>query len=761
MAQLPYLVAPPTFEGSPSLSLLETSPGPVWVLDEATLRFLGVNDPALRFLGYGRDQFLAMTLAELRLDPGAPQPVGALTEGEPCRSRLRRADGSVLDVELAAKSIDYAGRPAWVVAATDIGGRIQTERALAETSRREKRLRQLFEAASDWFWETDADNRLIYLSPNVEAVLGLPVSAYLGKRVADTEGIVIEPEAGRASLAAIRARKPYRSLVYCRKTASGKVVWINSEGVPNYDEDGGFLGYRGIARDITAQFEAERALRASEQRFRELFEIAADHYWEADTRYRVSYVSPNFESVTGIPPAEILGRSLSENPHVAITPEVGRMVLGAYKARQPYRDFVYSYEFEDGTKRWISLNGVPVFGEDGSLIKYRGVGADITHRVEAEQAARLAQRRLHDAVSYVTQPFVVYDMENRVVAFNQAFTDLHRVSGVNTPVCEGVGFEELIAWQRRFDFYAPDSDEAAVTPAALLEAFQDGQEHTYHLGDGRWMLVMYRRLPGGGRVGLWTDVTAIKRAEAERRILEQQLHHSQRLEALGTLAGGVAHELNNALTPVIALTTLVARKLPEGSRERGNLDTVVGAAQRSRALVEQILSFSRNESGRRRDDVDLAEVLRDALCLLRATVPTSIRIEQTIAPTPLLEADPGQLQQVIVNLVNNAAQAVGEAMGTIAIRLEPTLDGAHLCLSVSDTGCGMDAATKARVFEPFFTTREVGKGTGLGLAVVHGIIKNHGGRIEVESAPGEGTRFDVILPTLAVAAVHEPGRNGN
>jgi signal transduction histidine kinase len=240
--------------------------------------------------------------------------------------------------------------------------------------------------------------------------------------------------------------------------------------------------------------------------------------------------------------------------------------------------------------------------------------------------------------------------------------------------------------------------------------------------------------------------------EAERRTLEEQLHHSQRLEALGTLAGGAAHEINNALVPVIALTKMMAGKLPEGSRERQNLGLVLTGAERSRDLVKQILAFSRKEEERPQQSVDAAAVLREALALMRATIPTSIRLEEEIVPTPAISGDPGQLQQVIVNVVTNAAHAIGQAQGKITVRLGPAADGAHICLSVADTGCGMDATTRARVFEPFFTTKPVGEGTGLGLSVAHGIIKAHGGRIEVASTPGEGSRFDIFLPVTPAQA---------
>jgi signal transduction histidine kinase len=195
---------------------------------------------------------------------------------------------------------------------------------------------------------------------------------------------------------------------------------------------------------------------------------------------------------------------------------------------------------------------------------------------------------------------------------------------------------------------------------------------------------------------------------------------------------------------------MVASHMPEGSRERRSLSTVMLGAQRSRDLVQKILAFGRKEE-HHHAVVDVGAVLRDALQLMRATVPTSINIAEEIVAVPPVSGDANQLHQVIVNLVNNAGHAIGEAHGTITVKLRVDDDRTMLRLSVGDTGCGMDEATKAKIFEPFFTTKEVGKGTGLGLSVVQTIIKEHGGRIEVESAPGHGTRFDVVLPVQAAA----------
>jgi signal transduction histidine kinase len=236
-------------------------------------------------------------------------------------------------------------------------------------------------------------------------------------------------------------------------------------------------------------------------------------------------------------------------------------------------------------------------------------------------------------------------------------------------------------------------------------------------------------------------------AERQRIALERQLQQFHKMEALGTLAGGVAHDLNNTLVPIIALTKLAAGRLPEQSRERQNLGMVLQAAERARDLVRQILAFSREETIEKHA-IDVVDPVRNAITMLRAILPTTVRIATQIQPAPQILADPGQIHQIVVNLMTNAAHAIGAEMGTITVVLGTAPgDGCDwVSLAVADTGCGMNDATRHRIFEPFFTTKAVGEGTGLGLAVVHGIVTDHGGRIAVESAIDKGTRFEVLLP---------------
>jgi len=258
---------------------------------------------------------------------------------------------------------------------------------------------------------------------------------------------------------------------------------------------------------------------------------------------------------------------------------------------------------------------------------------------------------------------------------------------------------------------------------------------------------------GVGMLTVCAVVGVMRAASAEREQLRQELFHAQRLDALGRLAGGIAHDINNNLVPVVALTSVVSKHLPPDSADVEALKLVREAADQIKLLVQQILAFSRPQKSQT-TLVDPAAFLHDALRFVRATVPTTIDIVTKLDQTPPVWADAGQLHQVLINLVTNAVDAIGERQGTITVGLSearPVSLHGQLCvqLSIGDTGCGMDEQTLEKIFEPFFTTKDVDKGTGLGLSVVYGIVGAHGGRIDVTSTVGQGTRFNVFLPATA------------
>jgi signal transduction histidine kinase len=251
---------------------------------------------------------------------------------------------------------------------------------------------------------------------------------------------------------------------------------------------------------------------------------------------------------------------------------------------------------------------------------------------------------------------------------------------------------------------------------------------------------------------LRNEIAEREQAEADRRQLEDQVHHDQRLRSLGTLAGGVAHEFNNVLQPMVLYLELALEDIPADSPVAKNLLHVQELANRAKGLSQQILTFSRQDSDPRFVTGSLAPVTEEAVTMIRALLPATVDLRIDIDPecSPV-KCVPEQINQLLVNLCNNAFKALSDASGRITVSLRDEdvseeLARRHPNLAVRDTGTGMDAETQERIFEPFFTTQEVGKGTGLGLSVVHGIVKRHDGEIVVESEPGKGARFGIYLP---------------
>jgi two-component system cell cycle sensor histidine kinase/response regulator CckA len=399
-------------------------------------------------------------------------------------------------------------------------------------------------------------------------------------------------------------------------------------------------------------------------------------------------------------------------------------------------------------------------GEGGDWLVVRAEPHDFGQRIEDELAATASLLRA--TLEATADGILLVDRAGRIVNMNRRFS---RMWGLP---------DKLLAARDDaavFDFMAALFADAQAYRAGAAELAPDADTESFDvlaLADGRFFERKSMPARHGarilGRVFSFTDISVRRQSEAARASLEAQLRESQKMQAIGTLAGGIAHDFNNIVAVILGNAELARQDMGASPLALQSLAEIRKAGSRGRDLVQQILSFSRRQPIERRPTA-LARVVEESARLLRATLPARVVLDVLCAAgLPAVMADATQLEQVLINLATNAMQAMGGRPGRIGMRLDsvlldaamaqtPALAAMHarhpgrtLRLAVTDDGPGMDAPTLARIFEPFFTTKPVGEGTGLGLSVVHGIVRGHEGAILVESAPGKGTCFTLYLP---------------
>lgn len=641
---------------------------------------------------------------------------------------------------------------------------LKTAQADAESAR--ARMADWAEASSDWFWETNRNHRFRFMADRNNpdgstsmALLGLS----LRDLACDTQS---EPEKWAQHFDQMERREPFRDFAFRISTGEDRIRVMSVSGKPIFDADGGFSGYRGTARDVTNEVlakenaaRAQRMLTAALEATEEGFTI-----WDADDR--LVLCNGPFQRLHGaVADLYVPGAKFADIVHSAVARGTVLSARGREEAMiaerlTAHRQDKATFESRLDNGRWKRVKEYRM--ADGGVV---GVHIDITDQKMREiELGELARRNalFFAAVSRATSAMVIADAKmagQPVIYANPAFTSL-------------TGYTEDDAIGQGADFFY-DAEEAPEVITAVREAIAahrpvEAMVAARHK-DGRRIYLDLRAGPVESRDGQVThfvfvqdDVTKRVEAEAHRATLENQLRHSQKIEALGTLAGGIAHDINNTLLPIMVLSKMTLKALPEDSAQREPMQTILDASFRVRDLVAGILAFSRKDMPKT-DRVHLQQTVNKAVRLLTATLTPNISLIQTLGPDVRpISADENQLVQVLMNLCTNASHAIGANAGRIVIALDEVAindaagahpsglpHGAYVRLTVTDNGCGMDARTVQRIFEPFYTTKGVGEGTGLGLSVVHGIIANHHGRITVESELGQGTSFTILLPVAA------------
>jgi PAS domain S-box-containing protein len=543
---------------------------------------------------------------------------------------------------------------------------------------------------------------------------------------------------------------PYKELESRIKTKNGDIRWVLSRMVGVKDSNGNYIGYNCIDRDITDRKKAEEALRKSETKYRELVENANSIILRMDNKGLITFFNEFAEKFFCYQKEEIIGKNVI-GTIVPDTETTSRDLIVMIRDIEVNPEKYITNENENtdknGNRYWIAWTNKPIFDNEGKVKEILCIGNDITERKHAEEE----RLRLAIVMEQAAESIIMTDIEGNVQYVNPAFS-------------KSTGFEkeDVIGKSIRI-IESGKHDEAFYNE--LWETIGKGEIWKGHFinkkKDGSLFEMDASISPVRDKYGKTINYVSVQRDVTHEKELEKRLRQSQKMEAIGTLAGGIAHDFNNILGAILGYTELARFESKKGTKQYDNLNEVFKAGNRAKDLVRQILTFSR-QAEQEQKPMRLSMVIKEILKLLRASLPSTIKINHRInADNDTIMADPIQIHQVMMNLCTNAAHAMREKGGILEVSLmNVSFDeidakhygditaGSYVVISVSDTGQGIDPSIIDRIFDPYFTTKQKGEGTGLGLAVVHGIVKKYDGIITVYSEPGLGSHFNVYLPIL-------------
>ena len=735
------------------------------VLRDADFRIVDVNPAWVAITGFSREEALGQARVlgddtpdfERRLREQHREALAG--EARVVDVRRTRRDGSSVDLEIRASRMQYRGEPHVLYLGQDVSERKRAEEALRAS---EEQYRSIFNASQDTMVLRDADFRVVDVNAAYVRVTGYTREQSIGQdhvlgadppefekllrahhhRVLAGETMVLESERLRSN-----GRRDLREL---------RAVRVMHRGEPH-------VLY--VGRDISARKRAEEALRSSEEQYRAIFNASADSMVLRDADFRVVDVNPAYERASGYTRDEVIGRdSVIANPAEMNEPikALHRRALGGETVTIETRS-----ASKHGVASDYELRGFPM--------QYRGqphvlwIGRDISGRKRAEEALRASEEQYRAVFNATTDALVLRDADRQVVDVNPAFLAM-----------SGFTRDEVIN-EKRWFFAGPEMNAVAKEMHARVIAGESVRFEVYgYRKDGSRLDVEMHAVPMPYRgkphaLGMARDITERKRADAERAQLEAQLRQAQKMEAIGHLAGGIAHDFNNILTSIQGYAQLIGER-PSATADAklaSYLDHVELACNRARELIQQMLVFSRGRRGAARA-VALAPLVRQAIRLLRSSLPATLEIvPEFAADLPAARLDPVQAEQVLMNLCINARDAmqgrgvvqVGVVQenfyGEVCASCRGAVNGRYVELSVADAGPGIPPEAMDRMFEPFFSTKETGRGTGMGLAIVHGIVHEHGGHILVDSSAA-GARFRVLFPAVSGLEIAElvPRRRG-
>ena len=699
--------------------------------------------------------------------PGCPL-VALLASGRP--------ETSEMDVEIFGRMFlvsvtplfDDRGRLERIVhVATDITERKQAEEQLSTEM---DKARQYLDVAGVMLIALDAHGEITLINTKGCEILGADQKEILGKNWFDAflpKRLVEEVRSvyDKSMKGEIEQVEYYENPIRTKTGEERIIAWHNAL---LRDASGKIIGLLSSGEDITERKRAEEALAHERDLLQALMDNMPDTIYFKDTASRFTRINKAQAQALGVrDPQEVTGKTDSdffadEHARAAYADEQKMVETGeALIAKEE------KVRRADGTFHWVSATKVPIKDAAGHVTGIVGISRDITERKQAEEALRESEEQYRTTLNSMDSCIHVIDEDFRIILFNEAFERFNKKLGLTTNAL-GLPLSEVFPFltENVYDEYRRvfENGETIVT------------EDKYEF-ESEIIFTECHKIPvvKSGKV---EKVVTLLRDVTEHKRLETQLLQAQKMEAVGHLAGGVAHDFNNILTVILGYAAFTQRTLSPDDELFQNLEQIRTAGEKAAVLTRQLLAFSRQQIMQPKD-LNINEVVDGLLKMIWRVIGEDIDLK-FISGRQLgtVHADPGQIEQILMNLCVNARDAMPKG-GTLTLETENVLigegyrkthpwvdEGRYVLISVTDTGHGMDEETRSQVFEPFFTTKEVGKGTGLGLATVYGIVKQHDGMIDVYSEVGKGTTFKVYLPIVERQAeevgnkIEGPARGG-
>jgi len=738
-------------------------------------RIVDINQATIKRYGYTREELLELTADEIDTDYFQREQGGLFWNkfGKmgllSFEAKHRRRDGTVFPVEVTLSAVAVGGSPHILALARDITERKRAEEAQA---RLQAQLANALEMAHLGPWEYDVVSDLFTFNDQFYKIFRTTANQVGGYNISSAEysSRFVHPQdmhlVGEETRKAIETPDPQfsRQLEHRILYKDGSVGYISVRFFIVKDEHGRTIKTYGVNQDITERIQAEKKHKDQSIFLQTLLDAipisvfykGEDGIYLGCNKAYAQFLGLSKEQIVGEGVHAIFPKDLAE-----IYYEKDKDLFGAPGIQQYESEMTHA----DGTFHDVLFTKATYQDETGKVAGLIGAMLDITERKRAEEALRESEEKYRNLFENAPIGIFRTDSQGRVLSANSTMASILGFSSPQKALehYSDLGAQLYVHAERRKEFLELLSQEGHVEDFEYEARTSDGQNI--------W-LSMNARVESHGKddsliiEGFTTDITERRRAEEERRRLEAQLRQGQKMEAVGTLAGGIAHEFNNILGIILGYAELTKADIPEWSPAKFNLDEIKAASLRAKDVVRQLLTFSRKSEENLRL-LDLVPVVKEAIKFLRASIPSNIQIRQNIAEEsrPVI-ADPTQIHQVMLNLSTNAAHAMEEKGGVLEFSLKNiSLDntghgldsklqpGEYEMLQVGDTGSGIPNEILDRIFDPYFTTKDVGKGTGMGLSVVHGIVEAHRGLIQVESALGKGTTFRILFP-----AAKEEGR---